>query len=87
MEDEQMNYYRRYTVEAVEMAKRIWGEENLRITAEITAFFYRMRAGEKPGSTFEEDILKEKWWLNKAIKSKVVQEITQSTEVTKGLTL
>ena len=39
------NHYNRYSVEAVEMARRIWGDEALITAAEITAFFYRMRMG------------------------------------------
>ena len=39
------SHYNRYTIEAVEMARRIWGDEAMKTAAEITAFFYRMRLG------------------------------------------
>lgn len=60
------NYYNRYSVEAVEMARRIWGDEALKQAAEITAFFYRMRAGVKPENPIEQDLNKEQWWLDYA---------------------
>lgn len=56
-------YYNRYSVEVVEMARRIWGDDALDKAAEITAFIYRMRAGTKPDNPFEVDINKENWWL------------------------
>jgi hypothetical protein len=60
------SYYNQYSVEAVDMARKIWGEEALATAAEITAFFYRMRAGHKEDVEFETDLQKEEWWLNKA---------------------
>lgn len=42
------NYYNRYSVEVIEMARRIWGDEAMKVAGEITAFIYRMRAGVKP---------------------------------------
>ena len=42
------SHYNRYSIEAVEMARRIWGDEAMKTAAEITAFFYRMRMGLKP---------------------------------------
>lgn len=67
MEDTQHpDYYNRYSIEAVEMARRIWGDEALRTAAEITAFFYRMRAGVKPGNPAETDFKKEQFWLDYA---------------------
>lgn len=58
------DYYNRYSVEIVEMARRIWGNEAMKNAAEITAFIYRMRAGEKPGNSVEKDLKKEHWWLD-----------------------
>lgn len=60
------NHYNRYSIEAVEMARRIWGDAALKTAAEITAFFYRMRLGLKPNVSVEEDIEKEEFWLNYA---------------------
>ena len=62
------NYYNRYSVEVVEMARRIWGDEAMKIAAEITAFIYRMRAGIKPDNPIEQDLAKEEFWLNYAKK-------------------
>lgn len=59
------DYYNRYSVEVVEMARRIWGDEAMKAACEITAFIYRMRAGIKPDNPVEQDIRKETWWLDK----------------------
>lgn len=57
------DYYNRYSVEVVEMARRIWGDEAMKTAAEITAFIYRMRMGTKPDNPIEQDFDKETWWL------------------------
>lgn len=62
------NYYNRYSVEVIEMARRIWGDEAMKTAAEITAFIYRMRAGVKPDNPIEQDLAKEEFWLNYAKK-------------------
>ena len=64
------NYYNRYSVEVIEMARRIWGDEAMKTCAEITAFIYRMRAGVKPDNPIQQDIDKEEFWLNYAKKLK-----------------
>lgn len=68
------SHYNRYPIEAVEMARRIWGDEAVATAAEITAFFYRMRLGLKPDNTVEQDLSKEEFWLDyaKKIRSKVI---------------
>mgnify|MGYP003292274258 CR=1 FL=1 len=58
------SHYNRYSVEAVEMARRIWGDEAIKTAAEITAFFYRMRMGLKPENSIEQELEKENFWLN-----------------------
>lgn len=68
MKTEHPDYYNRYSIEAVEMARRIWGDEALCTTAEITAFFYRMRAGMKPDNPAIVDFSKEDFWLEYAKK-------------------
>ena len=76
MEDEQEkyeqvhhpNHYNRYSIEAVEMARRIWGDDAMKTAAEITAFFYRMRMGLKPDNSVEQELAKETFWLNYAKK-------------------
>ena len=62
------NHYNRYSVEAVEMARRIWGDDALITAAEITAFFYRMRMGLKPENSVQQELDKENFWLNYAKK-------------------
>ena len=68
------SHYNRYPVEAVEMARRIWGDEAMYTAAQITAFFYRMRLGLKPENSVEQDINKEEFWLNYA--DKIAKEIS-----------
>ena len=60
------SHYNRYPIEAVEMARRIWGDEAIEKAAEITAFFYRMRLGLKPENSVKQEIAKEEFWLNYA---------------------
>ncbi len=56
-------YYNLYSIEAIDMAIKIWGKEKVKDCAEITAFFYRMRLGLK--DDIDNDLEKEKWWLDK----------------------
>ena len=64
VQTEHPDYYNRYSVEAVEMARRIWGDEALKHAAEIQAFFYRMRMGSKPGNSIMQELEKEAIWLD-----------------------
>lgn len=66
------DHYNVYDVEVVEMMERIFGVEETMSWCKLNAFKYRMRAGEKPTSTVEKDLKKEKWCLNKykELKSK-----------------
>lgn len=77
-------HYNRYSVEAVEMARRIWGDEALKTAAEITAFFYRMRMGLKPENPIEQELEKEEFWLNysKTLSHNIVA--TKKYEYNKG---
>lgn len=59
-------HYNSYDVEVVDMMRRIWGSEKTAIWCELNAFKYRMRMGLKPGSSFDDDLAKEQWYLNKA---------------------
>lgn len=59
------SHYNNYDVEVIEMMKRIWGIESTIMWCEMTAFKYRMRMGTKPGNTLEQDLKKEKWYLEK----------------------
>lgn len=59
------DHYNVYDVEVVEMMERIFGIEETMSWCKLNAFKYRMRAGEKPTSTVEKDLKKEKWCLDK----------------------
>lgn len=60
------NHYNNYSIEVIDMMKAIWGTDNLITFCEMNAFKYRMRLGTKPNNSIEQDINKEKWYLNKA---------------------
>lgn len=72
------SHYNRYPIEAIEMARRIWGDEAMYTAAQITAFFYRMRLGLKPENSVEQELNKEEFWLNYA------QKIAQDMESKKN---
>ena len=76
------SHYNRYSVEAVEMARRIWGDEAMKTAAEITAFFYRMRMGLKPENSVQQELDKENFWLDysKKINSITKKETTLLTD-------
>ena len=57
-------HYNKYSVEAIEMMRRIYGDEAVVIWCELSAFKYRMRMGEKPGNSIEQDMKKEKFYLD-----------------------
>jgi hypothetical protein len=59
-------HYRNYSFETIEMMIAIYGEAITAQYCEMTAFKYRMRMGTKPGNSIEQDLAKEKWYLNKA---------------------
>lgn len=61
-------HYNTYGVECIEMMRRIWGDEATAQWCEITAFKYRMRVGTKPDNPIEQDLAKERWYLDKAKK-------------------
>lgn len=58
-------HYNNYDVEVIDMMRRIWGHEATAIWCKLTAFKYRMRMGTKPGSSLEEDLEKERFYLEK----------------------
>ena len=59
-------HYNRYSIEVIEMFRRIYGDEATALWCEMTALKYRMRMGTKPDNPFERDLDKEKWYLYKA---------------------
>lgn len=58
------SHYKQYSIEVIEMMRKIWGDEAVAIHCELTAFKYRMRAGMK--GEFAVCIEKEEWYINKA---------------------
>lgn len=48
------------------MMEAIYGVEATIAFCEMTAFKYRMRVGTKPDNSIEQDLQKERWYLNKA---------------------
>lgn len=66
---EQVNHpshYNNYSVEVIEMFRRIFGDEMTAKWCEMTALKYRMRMGTKENNPIEQDLAKEKWYLNKS---------------------
>lgn len=59
-------HYNRYSVEVIEMLRRIYGTEATALFCEMTAFVYRMRMSTKPDNPIEQELAKEVWNLNKA---------------------
>jgi len=60
------DHYKNYSVEVIEMMVRIYGKEVTATYCEMNAFKYRMRMGTKKGQPIVRDMLKEKWYLDKA---------------------
>ena len=58
-------HYNNYDVEAIDMMEAIWGPEETAIFCKLNAFKYRMRMGTKPDNNINQDLEKEKWYLNK----------------------
>ena len=59
-------HYNNYSIEVIEMMEGIWGKEQTALWCEMTAYKYRMRVGTKPDNSIEQDLAKEKWYLDKA---------------------
>ncbi len=57
-------HYNSYPIEVIDMMLLIWGREKTIDFCIMNAFKYRMRAGHK--DKIEQDLEKEKWYLNKA---------------------
>lgn len=66
------SHYNKYDIEVLDMMERIWGRDALIIFCRMNAFKYRMRMGEKPTSSIEQDLAKEKFYLDYA--NRLIQE-------------
>ena len=71
--------HNKYDVEVIEMMTRIWGTKAVAIWCKLTAFKYRMRLGEKPDNSIEQDLKKEKFYLDYALR--LEQEDSQDKEI------
>lgn len=75
MEKEQVNHpshYGQYPIETIDMMERIFGREKTLWWCIMTAFKYRMRMGHK--DPIEQDLAKERWYLDYAEKLRAVLE-------------
>lgn len=60
------SHYNNYSVEVIEMMRCIYGAEATALWCEMTAFKYRMRLGNKPDNPVDQDLAKERWYLDMA---------------------
>lgn len=68
---EYVNHPKHYNtggVEVIDMMQRIWGDEATIIFCHMNAFKYRMRMGDKPSQSLEQEMEKVRWYTNKAIE-------------------
>ena len=80
---EQVNHpahYNNYSVEVIEMFRRIYGDEATALWCEMTALKYRMRMGTKEDNPIEQDLAKEQWYLNKMRELKLNREYESRPE-------
>jgi Protein of unknwon function (DUF3310) len=76
MEKEQVNHpahYNAYSIEVIDMMLKIWGSQAAYTFCEMNAFKYRMRVGLK--DNVEQDMRKEKWYLEKANEIKNIYNL------------
>lgn len=57
-------HYNQYDIEVIDMMRKIWGDEDTIIFCRLNAFKYRMRMGLKPNNSIDQDLQKEKIYLN-----------------------
>lgn len=72
------SHYNNYDMEVIDMMVNIWGKEATALWCEMTAFKYRMRMGTKPDNSLEQDLNKEKWYLNK--KNEIKESLLDDVE-------
>lgn len=68
------SHYNNYSMEVIDMMIEIWGIDRTIAFCEMNAFKYRMRMGTKPENPVEQDLKKEKWYLDKANELKKFKE-------------
>ena len=60
------DYYKTNSVEVIDMMIKIWGKDAVITHCEMCAFKYRMRLGNKPNNSVDDDLGKAKWYESKA---------------------
>ena len=61
-------HYKDGGMEAIDMMRRIWGDDKVIAHCEMNAFKYRVRVGKKPGADIQTDLAKARWYEDKAIE-------------------
>jgi len=74
-------HYNAYSLEVIDMMVKIWGVEKTVVFCEMNAYKYRMRMGNKPGDEIQQDIEKERWYLNKANELKRLHHNTREAKL------
>lgn len=69
-------HYNLYSVEAIDIVRKTFGDVRTASAAEIIAFLYRLRMGTKPENPIEQELKKEQWWLDK--KKEIEGEILKT---------
>lgn len=72
-------HYNNYSKEVIDMMIDIYGIQNTITFCEMNAFKYRMRMGTKPDNDIQQDLNKEKWYLNKAHELKSILDKKDNT--------
>jgi hypothetical protein len=68
------SHHNTMSIETIEMARRIWGVNKVIAFLEISAFKYKMRAGEKTGEPIERELGKAKKCLKMAKEYKAMPD-------------
>ena len=58
-------HYKNMSIEVFDMMVSIYGKDKAKIFCELNAFKYRMRLGNKPGNSIEQEMKKVKWYESK----------------------
>jgi hypothetical protein len=66
------NHYNTFSKEVIDMMVDIWGVEKTIAFCEMNAFKYKMRMGDKPNQSLEQDFKKSVWYINKAKELKTM---------------
>jgi hypothetical protein len=73
-------HYNTFSKEVINMMIDIWGIETTIAFCEMNAFKYKMRMGDKPDQSLEQDAKKASWYINKAKELKTKMDIYGTLE-------